>query len=290
MGTTSNSTNNAHKRDDGPVSQQDLKPRTQTYSLFRIPSTNTRSPSTPRPTGVNGQSENKPGAKSEPPARFSQVTRLNASEADSSTTMSASATIRDLYYQSQKAQGGNAEAERPSYQTQQEVVAKSHIHRKYDENSSIYDLSTLHDDDSDDSDENDFVYRSTATFMQFKEATPSLYSLSDAGSVFSLRTIYNDNDESKSATQTSTILGNTERPRVEDIRSVSPIPSRSSNMIAKRAMDPKIVVQKEERRPTSLSGSSSSNLLSRLSKSTAPARAKLFNTTPARTSKCLWYK
>ncbi|KAG2178208.1 hypothetical protein INT43_003461 [Umbelopsis isabellina] len=284
MGTTSNSTNNAHNRDDVPASQQDMQPRTQTYSLFRIPSTSTRSPSSPRPTGVNGQSENKPGANSATPGRFSQVARLNASNADSSTTMSASATIRDLYYQSQKAQDVNAEVERPSYQTQQEVVAKNRIHRKYDENSSIYDLSTLHDDDSDDSDENDFVYRSTATFMQFKEATPSLYSLSDAGSVFSLRTIYNDIDESKSATQTSTILGNTERPRVEDMRSVSPIPSRSSNMIAKRAMEPKIVVQKEERRPTSLSGSSSSNLLSRLSKSTAPARAKLFNTTPARTS------
>ncbi|KAH8550125.1 CNH domain-containing protein [Umbelopsis sp. PMI_123] len=202
---------------------------------------------------------------------------LKVPDVDIPSTLSPSATIRDLYYQSQKMQEEHYDTVRPSYQTQQEVVAKNNSHqRKYDDNSSIYDLSShVMDDDDDKDDENDFIYRSTATFMHFKEATPSLYSLSDAGSVFSLRTIYNDSDDGKVVPPPSSALGNTERSRMEEMRAVSPIPSRSSNIIAKRALEPKIVVHhKEESRPLS---TSSSNLLSRFSKSTAPARAKLFS-------------
>lgn len=279
MGTMGKNSNENRGVDDESTKVKNAKSSTQTYSLFRIPSSTSKSPSSPRPSGVKSQKEER---KQDMPTYLGapEVKQgLTLPERELPSTLSPSATIRDLYYQSQKLQEEHSETIRPSYQTQQEIVAKNNGHqRKYDDNSSIYDLSSHigDDDDDDEDDENDFIYRSTATFMQFKEATPSLYSLSDAGSVFSLRTIYNDNDDGKPVPPPS--LGNTERSRVEEMRAVSPIPSRSSNMIAKRAMEPKIVIQhKEEPR---LLSSSSSNILARFSKSTAPARAKLFNTAP----------
>lgn len=282
MGSMSKNSSNSRSRDDESANLQNLKAQTQTYSLFRIPSSSSKSPSTPRPSGVKGlnQKEERKQDTVNHLGWSEQDGRLTAPDMDKPSTLSPSATIRDLYYQSQKLQEDDSETLRPSYQTQQEVVAKSHHQAKYDDNSSIYDVSSHvgQGDDDEDDDENDFIYSSTATFMQFKEATPSLYSLSDAGSVFSLRTIYNDNDDGKIVPPPSTVLGNAERSRVEEMRAVSPIPTRSSNMIAKRAMEPKIVIhQKEEARPLSSSSIPSSNLLSRLSKSTAPARAKLFN-------------
>ncbi|CAO3670061.1 unnamed protein product [Umbelopsis ramanniana] len=279
MGTMGKNSNEGRGVDDESTKVKNAKSPTLTYSLFRIPSSTSKSPSSPRPSGVKSQKEER---KQDMPTYLGapEVKQgLTLPEGELPSTLSPSATIRDLYYQSQKLQEDHSEMVRPSYQTQQEIVAKNNGHqRKYDDNSSIYDLSSHlgDDDDDDEDDENDFIYRSTATFMQFKEATPSLYSLSDAGSVFSLRTIYNDNDDGKPVPPPS--LGNTERSRVEEMRAVSPIPSRSSNMIAKRAMEPKIVIHhKEEPRPLS---TSSSNILSRFSKSTAPARAKLFNTAP----------
>jgi len=280
MGSFSKNSSNTHNREDESVNEQDTKSQTRTYSLFRIPSSSSKSPSSPRPSGINGHTEDIKQDSVNHQGSPEQNGHLTTPDMDRQSTLSPSATIRDLYYQSQRIQEDEPETIRPSYQTQQEVVAKNRHQQKYDANSSIYDLSPHvdHDDDDDDDDENDFIYRSTATFMQFKEATPSLYSLSDAGSVFSLRTIYNDNDDAKTVPPPSTVLGNTERSRVDEMRAASPIPSRSSNMIAKRAMEPKIVIQhKDESRPPSIAGSTSGNLLSRLSKSTAPARARLFN-------------
>jgi hypothetical protein len=277
MGSMSKDSNGTRGVDEESTKVKNAKSQTQTYSLFRIPSSSSKSPSSPRPSGVKGQMDDRNQKTQTHVGTPEGKDGLKVPDVDIPSTLSPSATIRDLYYQSQKMQEEHYDTVRPSYQTQQEVVAKNNSHqRKYDDNSSIYDLSShVMDDDDDKDDENDFIYRSTATFMHFKEATPSLYSLSDAGSVFSLRTIYNDSDDGKVVPPPSSALGNTERSRIEEMRAVSPIPSRSSNIIAKRALEPKIVVHhKEESRPLS---TSSSNLLSRFSKSTAPARAKLFS-------------
>ncbi|KAG0193889.1 RHO1 GDP-GTP exchange protein 2 [Apophysomyces sp. BC1034] len=121
-----------------------------------------------------------------------------------------------------------------------------------------------------DEDEEDFVCRpGGVSYAPLKPPDPgSVYSLSDTGSIISLRTEYNTDDtQSISSMRTMDSFGKT----------------RSTIFESKSGSEPKVVLdegwaQRGSRRSRMHSGSSSGSsngLLSRLSRTTAPMRAKL---------------
>ncbi|KAI8388193.1 CNH domain-containing protein [Radiomyces spectabilis] len=195
----------------------------------------------------------------------------------STSTLTPSAAIRNQYYQSHHYLQDYSIGSHTNDNASSRIPSPRQ--RLYSQDSSS-DTTSLEAGD-------DLIYRSSsAAYVAQKPSNPpSLHSFSDAGSIISLRTEYNDLDDARSISSIQTVGDFRGNAHQRSSHTTTTKVSRSGTIFrSKTGAEPKIVVedgsgsdhpphQSSDR--DSIRSTSGASLLSRLSRSTAPMRAKL---------------
>ncbi|KAI7867202.1 CNH domain-containing protein [Spinellus fusiger] len=288
---------------DKEIENQTTTSSTNVYSKFRLPGSLTPDaahPSVHKRTftsdslsSVSSSAESvgswRPSTSTSATTTTTPPLHSTATTTATATALTPSAAIRNQYYQSHHYRH-NDTVPQPPYDSMPNATFHPPLYSQ-ESLAEGSDPAIFFEDSSD-----DLVYRPGATSYEkspYKSlgAASSCQSFSDTGSIISLRTEYNELDDARSLSSlrtvdsfrstatTATVSGNNLGPPIAPKAKGARI-SRSGTLFRpSTGLGPKIVLheghQERESDRTSLYSMTSSSLLSRLSKSTAPMRAKI---------------